>query len=134
MRDVVGIGVAAMASFIVNTVWYLVLFPDVYLESLGKTPEELAAGPSMLVASAMQLIGMAITATVLLYLIRHTGHTSGTAAMRLGLIVWFGLVAAVFIPMHAYQAYGVVFSAITSGSVLLTFLISCGILSIFARR
>ncbi|MFA5035192.1 MAG: DUF1761 domain-containing protein [Candidatus Margulisiibacteriota bacterium] len=118
----------SLISFIVSFVWYTIIFRAPYIEGLGKTAEQMAKGPSMLVASVLQLIGYLVTAFVLAWLMQRTGLQSVNQGLLLALVVWVGFVAAVLGPLYAFEAFSLNFFFITAGNVLVTFLILGAIL------
>ncbi|MFA6170524.1 MAG: DUF1761 domain-containing protein [Candidatus Margulisiibacteriota bacterium] len=113
----------SLISFIVSFVWYMILFRAPYIEGLGKTAEQLAKGPSMLVASVLQLIGYLVTAVVLAWLMKRTGLQSVSQGLLLAVVVWGGFVAAVLGPFYAFEAFSLNFFFITAGNVLVSLLI-----------
>jgi hypothetical protein len=120
--------VSAVAGYAASFVWFIFLFFEPYKKALGKTAEEMAKGPNTLQASLMQVVGNAITALVLAWLMNLTGYTTLGKGVLLAALVWVGFVAAVLGPMYAFQAFGLSFFFITAGSVLITLLIMGGIL------
>lgn len=118
----------SLISFIVSFIWYTIVFRAPYIEGLGKTAEQMAKGPSMLVASVLQLIGYLVTAFVLAWLMQRTGLQSVNQGLLLALVVWVGFVAAVLGPLYAFEAFSLNFFFITAGNVLVTFLILGAIL------
>lgn len=118
----------SLISFIVSFIWYTIVFRAPYIEGLGKTAEQMAKGPSMLVASVLQLIGYLVTAFVLAWLMQRTGLQSVSQGLLLALVVWVGFVAAVLGPLYAFEAFSLNFFFITAGNVLVTFLILGAIL------
>lgn len=113
----------SLISFIVSFVWFVVIFRAPYIEGLGKTAEQMAKGPSMLVASILQLIGYLVTAFVLAWLMQRLGMQSVSQGMLLAVVIWVGFVAAVMGPFYAYEAFSLNFFFITAGNVLVTLLI-----------
>lgn len=120
--------VSAFGSLAAGFVWFTMIFPTPYLEGLGKTAEELAKGPSMLVASLLQLAGNFVMAYILAWLMARTGMQTVRQGMLLAALVWIGFVAAVLGPMYAFQAFSLEFFFITAGSVLVSLLIMGAIL------
>lgn len=116
--------VASVVSYLANFVWFIVIFSEPYLQGLGKTDEELALGPDGLQASILQLIGNIAMAYVLSWLMVRMSMQTALKGAKLGAVVWAGFVAAVLGPMYAFQAFSLSFFLITSGSVLLTFIIT----------
>jgi Protein of unknown function (DUF1761) len=122
------VGVSALLSLALGFIWFTVIFREPYLIGLGKTPEQLAQGPSMLEAVILQLIGDFIMACVLAWLIVHTGQQTVIGGIRLGVLTWLGFIAAVIGPMYAFQAFSLQFFAITAGYPLVILLIMGAIL------
>lgn len=118
----------SLISFIVSFIWYTIVFRAPYIEGLGKTAEQMAKGPSMLVAAVLQLIGYLVTAFVLAWLMQRTGLQSVNQGLLLALVVWVGFVAAVLGPLYAFEAFSLNFFFITAGNVLVTLLILGAIL------
>ncbi len=61
--NLVAVGVAALASFILGSVWFTVIFRQLYLNGLGKTAEQLAKGPSTLEASVLRHVECGLSAS-----------------------------------------------------------------------
>jgi len=116
----------AAAAFAINFVWFTVLFRAPYIAGLGKTREQMDAGPSAAVAMTLQVIGFLAMGYVLAWLVARTGHQGVTGALTVGALAWAGFVAAALVPMFAFQAFPYSFSAITAGGYLV------GILAIAA--
>lgn len=115
--------VSALVSYGASSIWFLVLFREAYTKALGRTVEQLAAGPSIAVASVMQIIGNVVMAATLGWLMTKLNMQSVTSGFVLAIIVWVGFVAAVLGPMYAFQAFSIRFFFITAGSVLVSLLI-----------
>lgn len=113
---------SAVVSYLLNFVWFMVLFRVPYMEALGKTKEQMDKGPDGITASIMQIIGNAVMGFVLMWLMKKLGYTTVMQGAVFGAIVWLGFVAAVLAPMYAFQAYSFQFFYITAGSVLLSML------------
>lgn len=122
---------ASLISFFVSFVWFTMIFRAPYIEGLGKTAEQMAKGPSMLVASVLQLIGYLATAFVLSWLMQRLGMQSISQGLLLALVVWVGFVAAVLGPFYAYEAFSLNFFFITAGNVLVTLLIMAGVFGVW---
>ncbi len=118
----------AVASMAAGFVWYAVLFTQPYLKELGKSPEELAEGPSMLAASSLQFLGCIAIAATLAWLMSRTGMQSVSQGAALAVLVWLGFVAAVVGPMYAYQAFSLKLFGIVSGNMLVILVISGAII------
>ena len=116
--------VSAVIAFGANFVWFTIVFRAPYLAGLGKSQADLDRGPSIVVASALQLAGFFIMALVLGWLIQRTGHGSLAGGLKVALIAWLGFVAAIMVPMHAFQAYPATFTAINAGGYLVALLIA----------
>ncbi len=125
------VAVAAFASYAISCVWFLILFRVPYMEGLGKTKEAMDKGPSMLSASIMQVIGNFVMIVVLAYLMKSLGYLSPTQGMLLATYLWMGFVAAVIGPMYAFEAFSFSFFMITTGSVLVSMLVSGLILGLW---
>jgi hypothetical protein len=81
------IGAAALAAFVVCTVWYIVFAKH------RRELSEAAAGatrrpPPLKIAG--ELIRNILLAGALAYVLVHTGVTGAAGTMRLGLILWIG--------------------------------------------
>jgi len=113
---------AALVAFGVNFVWFTILFRAPYIAGLERSQAQLDRGPSMLVASALQIAGYVVMALVLAWLMQRTGHLSVGGGAKLAVIVWAGFVAAVLGPMYAFQAYSLSFFLITAGGPLVALL------------
>jgi hypothetical protein len=115
---------ASILSYAANFVWFIIIFSEPYLQGLGKTDEELALGPDGVQASILQLVGNITMACVFGWLAARLAMQTALKGAQLGVILWTGFVAAVLGPMYAFQAFSLNFFLITSGSVLLTFVIT----------
>jgi hypothetical protein len=120
--SLLAVGISTVASFLIGFVWFTVIFRDPYLAGLGKSAEQLAKGPSMMAASALQLAGYFVMAIVLGWIIARTGQQTIGGGMQIGALAWLGFVAAVIGPMYAFQAYSLLFFAICAGGPLLVLL------------
>ena len=121
--NILAVIASAIANFALGFVWFTVIFRNPYLEGLGKTADALARGPSVLVASGMQLVGNFVMAYILAWLMQRTGQNTVAGGVWLGLVVWLGFVAAVIGPMYAYQAFPLKFFAISAGYPLVALLL-----------
>lgn len=115
--------VSALVSYGASSVWFLVLFREAYTKALGRTAEQLAAGPSIAVASVIQIIGNVVMAATLGWLMVELNMQNVAGGLILAAVVWVGFVAAVLGPMYAFQAFSIRFFFITAGSVLVSLLI-----------
>jgi hypothetical protein len=85
--NLVAVVVAALAAFVMSTVWYIV-----FAKQRRKLSGAAAAGmkrPQPL-KMAGELIRSFLLAYVLAYLLVHTGAAGMTGAVRLGLVLWVG--------------------------------------------
>lgn len=122
------VGVGAIISLVAGFVWFTVIFRRPYLEGLGKTADQLAKGPSTLVASVYQLAGNFVTAYVLAWILGLGGVQTAPQGMLVAVLVWLGFVAAVIGPIYAFQAFSLKFFFINTGYVLVALLIMGAIL------
>jgi len=129
--NLLAVFVSAVAAFAANFVWFTILFRAPYIAGLGKTQEEMNQGPSAMVASTVQILGFLLMAYVLAWLALQTGRTSIGGALTLAFLAWLGFVAAIIVPMHAFQAFSWTFSAITVGGYLLALLIMGAIVGVW---
>jgi len=134
MSNLFAVGVSAISSLVLGFIWFTVIFRVPYLNGLGKTPEQLAQGPSMLEAVILQLIGNFIMAWVLTWLIVHTGQRTVLGGMRVGVLAWLGFIASVIGPMYAFQAFSLQFFFITAGYPLVSLLIMGAILGSWKKE
>lgn len=132
--NMLAIGVAGFASFVLSFIWYTMLFRQPYLDGLGKTSAQLAQGPSTLEASLLQLAGNLVMAYVLAWLLAHMNATNKVQAIRLGVVLWLGFVAAIIIPMYAFQAFSWTFAAINVGYPLAAIIVMTLIISGWKRK
>lgn len=126
--NILAVLAAAIASFAINFVWFTMLFRRMYVEGLGKTQSQMDQGPSMAVASGLQLAGFALMAFVLGWLMERLDLGSVPGGLVLAIIVWLGFLVAIIGPMHAFQAFPLRFSLITLGGYLLALLATAVIL------
>lgn len=129
--NVFALAAATIGAFSMNFVWFTILFRRSYLAGLGKTQAQLNQGPSMVTASALQLIGFFVMALVLGWLMHRLGQVTVKGGLQIASIAWIGFVASVFAPMHAFQAYPISFTAITAGGYLGALLISGAIIGLW---
>lgn len=123
--------VSSIVTYLLSYVWYIMLFSKPYVEGLNKTTEEMAKGPSMLVASIFQIIGHLVMFYILLLVLHQFKVESITGALWIAFLMWLGFVAAVLGPMYAFEAYPLSFFGITAGSVLLSLLVGAVILQVW---
>lgn len=119
-----------IAVWVVGFLWFVVIFGRAYMAGHGRTKAQLDAGPTMPVASLYQLIGSFLQVSILAWLVAAIDVTTAANGMLLGLLVWLGFIAAYILPMYAFQAYSLKYSAIVTGYPLVTFVAVGAILAI----
>jgi hypothetical protein len=124
----IAIVVATIASYVTSYVWFTQVFATPYTRALGKTQEQLDAGPSLPAALAMQLVGTLVTVVVLSVFIQRFAAVGVLPAIWIALLAWLGFVAAVQGPIYAFQAYGLPFFLIVTGGVLAGLIVPAAIL------
>lgn len=115
--------ISAFVAYAASFVWFAILFRKPYIAGLGKPQAELDRGPSMAAASIMQIIGFLVMAYAIAWFVAQLGQPSLRAGLTIALVAWLGFVAAVIVPMHAFQAFTLGFSAIVIGGYLVALLI-----------
>jgi hypothetical protein len=123
--------VSAILSFLVGSLWFLVLFTEPYRRGLNKTAEELAKGPTALPSMLLQFAGNLVMAGVLAWLIARLNVQTAPGGMRVGAAAWLGFVAAVLGPYYAFQAYPLSFFLINAGYPLVALLLTGAILGVW---
>jgi hypothetical protein len=123
--------VAALAAFAASFVWFTIVFRAPYLAGLGKSQEELDRGPSMVEATLLQFMGFVLAAYAMAWLTALTGRSTLGGGLTIALIAWLGFVAAVVVPMYAFQAFFYQFSAIVVGGYLVALLIIGAIVGVW---
>ena|SRR5712692_10147411 len=83
----VAVGVSVVAAFVMSTVWYIV-FAKQRLKLSSAAVAEPKRPPPLKMAG--ELIRSFLLASVLGYLLVHTGVAGLTGAVRLGLVLWIG--------------------------------------------
>ena len=126
--NILAILASAVTSLIIGSIWYALLFREPYLKGLGKSVEELAKGPSILIASLLQFLGCFVIASVLAWLMVRTRMDSVGQGIVLAILIWIGFIVAVIGPMYAYQAFSLKFFLIVVGNLLLILIVSAVIL------
>lgn len=127
----VAVVASAIAGLAINFVWFTVLFRAPYIEGLGRTKEQLAAGPSIATATGIQFAGFLVMSGGLAWLMQRTGLDSPGEGIILASIVWLAFVAAIIGPIYAYQAFPLSLFAIVGGGYLVALLATGVILGIW---
>lgn len=125
------VALSSVLSLLLGFLWFTLIFREPYIAGLGRTAEQLSQGPSVLVASLYQLLGSAVMAGVLAFLMKATSSEGLVQAVQLAGLIWAGFVAAVIGPMYAYQAFSLVFFGITAGYPFVALLLSAAVLSLW---
>lgn len=120
--------VSAIAGLVINFVWFTILFRAPYIAALGRTKEQLAAGPSVAAASALQFLGFMAMSYGLAWLMGKAGMTSIAGGVTLATVAWVAFVAAIIGPTYAYQAFPSTLFGIVAGGYLIVLLASGAIL------
>jgi hypothetical protein len=123
--------VSAVASFLLGSLWFLVLFAEPYRRGLNKTAEELAKGPTAVPSLLLQFAGNLVMAWVLAWLIARLNVQTAVSGMGVGLMAWLGFVAAVLGPYYAFQAYPFSFFLINAGYPLVSLLMMGAIFGVW---
>lgn len=131
--SLLAIVISAIVNLAAGFVWFNILFRDAYIANLQRTPEQMAAGPSGLVASIYQFVGFLVLAAGLDWLMRRTGRVGAKDGLTLGAISWACFFAAVLGPMYAYQAFSLALFGIVAGGYLINFLIAGGLIGALKR-
>ncbi len=84
-----------------------------------------------MVASGLQLLGFALMAFILGWLMQQLDLDSVPGGIVLAIAVWLGFVASVIGPMHASQGVPLGFSLITLGGYLLALVTTASILGLW---
>lgn len=126
------LGVAALLPMIASTVWYIVL-GDAWLTLRGIDPDTTDTTPAVWVLIA-QFVRNLVVVVVLASLMRRLGITTVAAALRLGLLVWFGFEAMAIVGSVLHEGYPLGLYAIHTGDALLAMLIVTLVLGTYSRR
>lgn len=129
----IAIVVAAVASFVFGSVYYMTLAKR-WMAALGKTEEEIKAGggmkPSVFATTA---VAQVIMAWVLAGVIGHLGPGQITPVNGLisGAFIWFGFVLTTQLINHGYQGQKKSLTVIDSGHWLGVLLIQGLVIGLF---
>lgn len=123
------VATSAIVGLAINFVWFTVLLRDAYIAGLGRTKEQMAAGPSITAATAIQFVGFLVMSWGLAWLMQRTNLVLFGEAVALAAIIWLAFVAAIIGPMYAYQAFPLSLFGIVVGGYLLVLVVSGVILS-----
>jgi hypothetical protein len=85
--NLLAVGVAVLAAFVMSTVWYIV-FAKQRRKLSGAAAADMKRPQPLKIAG--ELIRSFLLAYVLAYLLVHTGVAGLTGAVRLGLVLWIG--------------------------------------------
>lgn len=129
----VAIVISAVVNLAAGFVWFNVTFRDAYIANLQRTAEQMAVGPSGLVASIYQFVGFLVLAAGLDWLMRRTGRVGVQNGLTLGAVCWACFFAAVLGPMYAYQAFSPTLFGIVAGGYLINFLVAGGLIGALKR-
>src|SRR6478735_12510838 len=91
----IAIGIAAIASFVLDFIWFAILFASPYLEDLGRTKAQLDQGPDETTAFMIQIIANIIIATVLTWLINKLNYQTIGQSLQLAVLVWLAFIVCV---------------------------------------
>jgi Protein of unknown function (DUF1761) len=126
------LGVAAVLPMIASTVWYIV-FGEAWLRLRGIDPDTADTTPAAW-ALVGQFVRNLVVVVVLASLMRRLGVTTVAAALRLGLLVWFGFEAMAIVGAVLHEGYPLGLYAIHTGDALLAMLVVTLVLGTYRRR
>lgn len=120
--------VATIAGFAVGAVWYTALGKQ-WMASIGKTREQLNAGPTPYV------IGIIVEAVMAYFLAVVIGNLFGSATVWNGLLagahMWVGFILPPMILNHRYQNMPWSLTLIDGGHLLLVLLVQGLVIGLF---
>lgn len=94
--NILAIGAGAVASFIIGTIWYAVLFGKIWAKAHGfsehKMQELKAFAP---LAAGVTFVGYAVTAYILSLLFCYMNITDMRTAVFTGFLIWLGFPAMI---------------------------------------
>lgn len=120
---------SAVTSFLIGFIWFSMIFKESYIEGLGNTqqqPDQKTPVPALL-----QLLGNMVFAVVLSWLLKKSGCVTVMQSIQFAALLWMGFIVSVLGPLYAYQAYSFKFFLIIAGAILMYFLITAILLTVW---
>jgi hypothetical protein len=102
MRTALAVLLAALAHFVFGAVWFTVL-KQPWLQSIGKSQEQLTAGVNAGLAYTVAFVGNLLMAGVLVFVLR-AGSSSTISGIQAGAILGFGIAAAALVTELIFEA------------------------------
>lgn len=128
----VGIGAAAVASWIAGALWYGVL-GKAKMRALGRSPEEIAgpAGRPPVFALVLSFVAEIVMAAMLSGIMVHIGQTTVRGGLISAALIWVGFVITTMATNHAYDGRPPSLTLIDGGHWLAVLLIQGAVLGAF---
>lgn len=118
----ISIIIAALPYILLGYPWYS-LFRDPWFEGGGLTVEQLINGPGYLSAFSVAIISALIMAYILSFFITKTGERTTLRGIKLGFIIWLGIIAPLLGTQYIFEARTIAYFGITAGYPLLGLII-----------
>jgi hypothetical protein len=126
--NLVAVGVAVLAAFVMSTAWYMVFAKQRRKLSGAAAADMKKPQPVKMVG---ELIRSFLLAYALAYLLVHTGVAGLTGAVRLGLVLWLGFPFVLLTGSIKWEDVPWKLAAIHAGDWLLKMLLMTVILSLW---
>ena len=126
--NLVAVGVAVLAAFVMSTVWYIV-FAKHRRKLSGAAAADMKRPQPLKIAG--ELIRSFLLAYVLAYLLVHTGVAGLTGAVRLGLVLWIGFPFVLLTGSIMWEGVPWKLAAIHAGDWLVKTLLMTAILGVW---
>jgi hypothetical protein len=126
------VSTAAAATLVTSAMWYVV-FGNAWLTLRGIDPSTTNPTPEAWVVVAQFARNLAV-ASVLAFLLSKVGTVTAGAALRLGLLLWFGFEAMAIVGSVLHEQYPLGLYAIHAGDALQATLVMAFILGAWRRR
>ena len=126
--NLVAVGVAVLAAFVVSTVWYIV-FAKQRRQLSGAAAADMKRPQPLKLAG--ELLRSFLLAFVLAYLLAHMGVAGLTGAMRLGLVLWIGFPLVLLTGSIMWEGVPWRLAAIHGGDWLVKILLVTAILGVW---
>lgn len=113
--NILAVVVAAVVYWFLGAVWFTVL-SKAWLAGIGKTMEQLKQeGSSPALAYGVALVCNLIMASVLAWMVTHTGEQTAMRGIAIGALLWAGLVGTSLGTEYVFEGRSLQILAITAG-------------------
>ena len=93
--------VAGIVFWLVGGVWYAVLFGNQWMAAMGIKPDQAHSGP--VIQYVVTFVMEVLIAATIAWVTSRTGELNMKRGIRVGLGMWLGLVAPIFIISYGFE-------------------------------